>query len=44
LFAEFSSAQTISGVVSDKATQEPLPFVNILVIDSNTGVITDNNG
>lgn len=35
---------TITGRVIDKLTREPLPGVNILVIDSNTGAATNDEG
>ena len=35
---------TVSGIVLDKATQEPLPFVNIQALPSNEGASTDFDG
>ena len=35
---------TVSGIVLDKATQEPLPFVNIQALPSNEGASTDFEG
>jgi TonB-linked SusC/RagA family outer membrane protein len=36
--------QTISGVVTDAQTDDPLPGVNILVVGTSTGTATDANG
>lgn len=34
----------ISGKVSDKLTGEPLPFANVLIINTNQGAATDSKG
>jgi hypothetical protein len=46
LLSTFSLAQSgkISGRVIDGATSEPLPFVNILVEETNLGAASDING
>jgi TonB-linked SusC/RagA family outer membrane protein len=36
--------QTVSGTVTDAATSNPLPGVNILVVGTSTGTATDANG
>lgn len=36
--------KTISGTVNDEETNEPLPGVNVLAKDTNTGTVTDING
>jgi hypothetical protein len=38
------SGQTLTGVVSDQATNEPLPYVHIGVIGKNMGVISRDDG
>ena len=40
------AAQTtkVSGVVTDAATGEPLPFVNVAFVDSKIGTVTDFDG
>lgn len=35
---------TITGIVLNEATKQPIPFVNILVLDTNYGASTDENG
>ncbi|MDP6922318.1 MAG: TonB-dependent receptor, partial [Lutibacter sp.] len=35
---------TIKGKVIDQLTREPLPFVNVLVMEGTQGTITDENG
>lgn len=40
----FSQYTKVSGTVSDKATGEPLPFVNITFKGKNIGTITDIDG
>jgi TonB-dependent SusC/RagA subfamily outer membrane receptor len=40
----YSQERTISGSVSDAATGEPLPGVNILVEGTTSGVVTDIDG
>ena len=37
-------AQSISGIVKEKSTNEPLPFAKITIADFNTGAICDENG
>lgn len=47
LLSDFDFAQsrgTIMGKVIDKQTKEPLPFVNISVLNENYGAATDING
>ncbi|HZH71487.1 MAG TPA: TonB-dependent receptor [Mariniphaga sp.] len=46
LFPALLSAQnaTISGRVSDAVTNEPLPFVNVVVSGTTIGTVTDING
>lgn len=39
-----STAETISGRVQDKATREPIPFVNILIKGTYRGTMTDTLG
>ncbi|MEQ8684935.1 MAG: TonB-dependent receptor [Imperialibacter sp.] len=39
-----SSAQSISGVVKDNATGEPLPFANVFVDNTTIGTVTDADG
>ncbi|WP_462319744.1 carboxypeptidase-like regulatory domain-containing protein, partial [Marinilabilia sp.] len=36
--------QSITGTVLDEKTEEPIPGVNIMVVGTNTGTITDMNG
>lgn len=38
------TAQSISGTVKDKSTNQPLPFAKITVADFNTGAICDEDG
>ena len=40
----FSQSITVSGTVSDAATNEPVPGAAIIVQGSSKGVISDNNG
>lgn len=40
----FAQAQTVSGVVTDDATGEPIPGVNILIKGTTTGTVTDIDG
>ena len=45
LFSQLMSAQKIiRGVVQDEETQEPIIGVNILLIGSETGTVTDIKG
>ena len=45
LFSQLISAQKIiRGVVQDEETQEPIIGVNILLIGSETGTVTDIKG
>src|SRR5690606_40313860 len=39
-----SSAQTISGQVTDQETGEALEFVNVGVLNRNIGTVTDEQG
>ncbi|MDT0553430.1 SusC/RagA family TonB-linked outer membrane protein [Urechidicola vernalis] len=40
----FSQNVSVSGVVSDESTGEPLPGVSVIIKDSNTGTSTDFDG
>ncbi|WP_452221239.1 SusC/RagA family TonB-linked outer membrane protein [Lacinutrix salivirga] len=40
----YGQNQTISGVVTDKETNEPLPGVNVLIKNTNKGTATDFDG
>lgn len=40
----WAQGNTISGVVRDKLTNQPLPFVNIIVSGTTTGTTTDLDG
>ena len=44
LFANAVLSQIVSGVVLDSATQEPLAYVHIGVVNKNLGVISRDNG
>ena len=44
IFLQFASAFTISGTVKDAATGEPLPYTNIMVLNTNFGTASDING
>ena len=44
IFLQFSSAFTISGTVKDAATGEPLPYTNIMVLNTDFGTASDING
>ena len=44
IFLQFASAYTISGTVKDAATGEPLPYTNIMVLNTDSGTATDING
>ena len=39
-----AQAQTVSGVVTDAGTGDPLPFVNVLIVGTTRGVATDIDG
>lgn len=41
---QFASAYTISGTVKDAATGEPLPYTNIIVLNTDSGTASDING
>ena len=43
-FAQHSPTYRLSGIVTDKATQELLPGVTILVENKGTGTVTDESG
>ena len=43
-FCKLSAQTSISGVVVDKVTREPLPFVNIQILPGNEGASTDFDG
>ena len=40
----FAQSRTVSGVVTDASTDDPLPFVNIVVDGTTRGVATDIDG
>ncbi|MGM0377252.1 MAG: TonB-dependent receptor, partial [Bacteroidota bacterium] len=42
--AAFGQTATLRGVVKDAYTNEPLPFVNVVVEGTNTGTTSDENG
>jgi len=44
IFLQFASAYTISGTVKDAATGEPLPYTNIMVLNTDFGTASDING
>jgi len=44
LFSTAYSQVTISGKISDKSTNEPLPGATIFIPDLETGTVTDENG
>ncbi len=44
MFLQFASAYTISGTVKDAATGEPLPYTNIMVLNTDFGTASDING
>lgn len=44
LFSNFIFAQKISGTVKDFSTNKPIPFVNIIHLNSQKGVVSDING
>jgi len=44
IFLQFASAFTISGTVRDVATGEPLPYTNIMVLNTTFGTASDING
>jgi len=44
IFLQFSSAFTISGTVKDAETGEPLPYTNIMVLNTDFGTASDING
>jgi len=39
-----AQSTTVHGIVTDKSTGEPLPFVNILVVGKSFGAVTDFDG
>ena len=39
-----AQSQTVSGVVTDANTGDPLPFVNVLIVGTTRGVATDIDG
>ncbi len=43
-FQSFSQERTISGVVTDEETNEPIPGATVLLKGTGTGTITDFNG
>ena len=45
LFSAFAlQAQTLKGVLKDAATGEPLPYVNVGVLNKNIGTVSDEDG
>ena len=42
--AAFGQTATLRGMVKDAYSNEPLPFVNIVVQGTNTGTTSDENG
>ena len=44
ILLQFASAYTISGTVKDAATGEPLPYTNIMVLNTDSGTASDING
>jgi len=44
MFLQFASAYTISGTVKDATTGEPLPYTNIMVLNTDFGTASDING
>ncbi len=44
LVSIFANAKQLTGKIINSATGQPLPFVNVLVISSNTGTVSDVNG
>jgi len=44
ILLQFVSAFTISGTVKDAATGEPLPYTNIMVLNTDIGTASDING
>ena len=44
ILLQFASAFTISGTVKDAATGEPLPYTNIMVLNTDIGTASDING
>jgi hypothetical protein len=44
IFSYAADAQSISGVVLDSKTNQPLPYVHIGVLNKNMGVISHDNG
>ncbi|HIM53218.1 MAG TPA: hypothetical protein EYI88_01400, partial [Candidatus Marinimicrobia bacterium] len=44
ILLQFASAFTISGTVKDAATGEPLPYTNIMVLNTDIGTASDIHG
>lgn len=44
LVGQWAVAQTVSGVIYDKSTKQPIKGVNILITDSTNGTFTDSKG
>ena len=44
ILLQFASAYTISGTVKDATTGEPLPYTNIMVLNTDFGTASDING
>jgi CarboxypepD_reg-like domain len=43
-FSNFSYAQTVQGFVLDQETQQPVPYVNIGIVNKNVGTVSSENG
>lgn len=43
-FTDFSFAQTVKGFVLDQETQQPVPYVNIGIVNKNVGTVSSENG
>lgn len=43
-FQSFSKTNIVDGFVYDEATKQPIPYVNISIIESSYGTSTDENG
>jgi len=43
-FISFAHSASISGFIRDADTGEPLSYANIIILNSNIGVASDNNG
>jgi CarboxypepD_reg-like domain len=43
-FTDFCFAQTVKGFVLDQETQQPVPYVNIGIVNKNVGTVLSENG